>query len=142
MRVAWLLVALLGCKDKSETPTAKVDDPESPAATSAGSMAPKLEIERDRFGSLPGRVDEKQRAARMERLGKTLLRLDANGDRKVTVAELKDSQVEYLMFDEPKAVDADGDGAISVEELDIAIEDRRAKSRARWKTEIGRPQEP
>ena len=138
MRVAWLLVALLGCKDKSEKPTVAADDPEAPAATAAGSMAPKLEIERDRFGNLPGRVDEKQRAARVERLGKTLLKLDANGDHKVTVAELQASPVEYLTFDDPKAVDSDGDGAISVEELDAAIDDRRAKSRARWKTEIGR----
>ncbi|MBA2541292.1 MAG: hypothetical protein H0V17_16750, partial [Deltaproteobacteria bacterium] len=83
MRSAALLlfavVVASGCKDKSETKpaTSSSDDPES---TVAGSPPPKLERERDRFGNIPGRVDDKQREARKQRLGKTLLRLDTNKD--------------------------------------------------------------
>ena len=133
--VAVAAALLAGCKDKSEPkPTAQSDDP---AAMAAGS-APKLEIERDRFGHIPGRVDTKQHEARKQRLGKTLLKLDTNKDNKVTLAELQDSDIEFLTFEDPKAVDADGDGEITVDELDVAIDNRRQQSRDRWKTEIGR----
>lgn len=139
MRAAWLLVALLGCKDKTETnPATTSSEPET--ALNAGEK-PKLEVERDRFGNKPGKVDPKQVEARKQRLEKTLLRLDANKDNKVTVTELADSSIDYLKFEDPKAVDADGDSEISVDELDVAIDNRREQSRRRWKTEIGRPNE-
>lgn len=141
MRAAWLLIALFGvagCKDKSETRPATSSDDTGSAALAAGSSTPKLERERDRFGNIPGRVTEKQRDERMQRLGKTLLRLDKNKDNKVTLAELQASEIDYLTFDDPKSVDADGDGEISVEELDVAIDNRRQKSRERWKVESGR----
>lgn len=136
--VAVLLVSVLACGDKAEPKPSTSEPTSSGPATSPGSTPPKLEPERDRFGNVPGRVDDQQLAARKQRLSKTLLRLDKNGDQKVTVAELRDSPIEFLQFDDAGGVDRDGDGTISVEEIDAAIEDRRTQSRARWKTEIGR----
>lgn len=67
-----------------------------------------------------------------ERLKPMMVRLDADGDGKLTVEELANAQ-RRGRFDNPSAIDTNGDGVISAEELDAAMTERRQRLRARWR---------
>lgn len=129
MRAALLVVLLIGCKEKTERPVRAVEAATEQASGSAAASSPQL----------PKQADPKKLAEHKVRLNNTLLRIDHDHDGKVTLAELQDSELDYLKFDDPKAVDSDGDGTITVDEIAAAIDDRRAKSRARWEAETKIP---
>jgi len=129
-------VLLTGCGSKKE------DRPAEPPVETGSAVArpapkpstsPKLDLDGN------GRVDDGERvASRKVRLSKTLSLLDTNGDSKVTLAELEQTKLPYLKFADPKAVDTDANGTISVEEVDAALDDRRTKSRERWERKLQR----
>jgi hypothetical protein len=76
-----------------------------------------------------GVVSDEERAEwRKQRTEAALKRLDANGDGKVTVVELKAS-TGRMHFDDPDAVDTNHDGVISADELEAAMKARRASGR-------------
>ena len=57
-------------------------------------------------------------------------RLDADGDGKVTAAELGDSRM-ARRFGDPTALDTDKNGDISAQEMDTAMEHMRDRMRER-----------
>lgn len=127
-----LLGALGGCTCKGNVgepqrrPEARQVDRAAPVKPSTQS----LDLDHD------GRVDDEERAkSRLLRLGKTLSLLDTDRNGKVTVGELRDAKFEYLQFEDPNAVDLDGDGAISVDEVDAALAERR-KAQSRWRDKL------
>jgi hypothetical protein len=76
-----------------------------------------------------GVISDEERVQRMEPMRK---RLDADGDGKLTPAELGASQGR-MSFDDPAAIDTNKDGDISLAELDKAVGDRREQMRERWR---------
>lgn len=68
---------------------------------------------------------------RRERMERMRSKLDANGDGKISVDELKNAPGR-MKFDDPAAVDTDHDGFISPEELETAMKARREQMRAKW----------
>jgi EF hand domain-containing protein len=90
-----------------------------------------------------GVVSAEERAAAMhERMTAMHTRLDADGDGKLTPAELANAPGR-MHFDDPAAIDTNHDGDISADELGAAITARRDQRRAARGSDQGRaPSEP
>ena len=73
---------------------------------------------------------------RRERFRPMMNRLDENKDGKLTIDELGKAQGR-LAFDDPKALDTDRNGDISLAELETAITARRDLMRENWRNRRG-----
>ncbi|HEY0481073.1 MAG TPA: EF-hand domain-containing protein [Kofleriaceae bacterium] len=109
--------------------------PEPAGAGSAGAAADGAEWRRRRGGATldkdgDGVVSDEERAAAMhDRAAMMHQRLDADGDGKLTPAELSGARGR-MRFDDPGALDTNHDGDISADELAAGMKARADRRRA------------
>jgi len=155
-RILIACLFVVACKDKEEaksaapaetpptatTPSARPPRPSLPAQEQPRDWNDPAAREQMRVRREERRKDREQMLdtnkdgtvspeERRERLRPMMDRMDQNHDGKLTVEEL--SQVKgRVAFDDPKAIDTDHNGEISITELDTAVTARREEMRQAW----------